>query len=73
MDKNGFEDIVAEFAPQFKNQKQLAREFRSALFPIRDGAIFTGTFRDNNIMYDKMIDAFSRAIDRLRKEEQTIA
>ncbi|KAH6725072.1 hypothetical protein BKA61DRAFT_42781 [Leptodontidium sp. MPI-SDFR-AT-0119] len=73
MDKNGFEDIVAEFAPQFENQKQLARELRSALFPIRDGAIFTATFRNNYIMYDGMIDAFSRAIDRLRKEEQAIA
>jgi hypothetical protein len=51
----------------------LVRELRSALFPIKDGAIFTGTFRDNNIMYDKMIDAFSRAIDLLRKEEQAIA
>jgi hypothetical protein len=73
MDKNGFEDIVAEFALQFENQKQLARELRSALFPIRDGAIFTGTFRDNDIMYDGIIDAFSRAIDRPRKEEQAIA
>jgi hypothetical protein len=44
MDKNGFEDIVAEFAPQFETQKQLARELRSALFLIRDWAIFTGTF-----------------------------
>ncbi|TEY37182.1 hypothetical protein BOTCAL_0526g00030 [Botryotinia calthae] len=70
MDKNGFEDIIAEFAPQFENQKQLARELRSTLFPIRDGAIFTGTLRDSNIMYGKMIDAFTRAIDRLRKEEQ---
>ena len=26
MDKNWFEDIVAEFAPQFENQKQLVRE-----------------------------------------------
>jgi hypothetical protein len=48
MDKNGFEDIIVEFAPQFESQKQLAPELRSALFPIRDGAIFTGTFRDND-------------------------
>ncbi|KAH8586006.1 hypothetical protein B0O99DRAFT_529559 [Bisporella sp. PMI_857] len=72
MDKNGFEDIVAEFAPQFENQKQLARELRSALFLIRDGAIFIGTFRDNDIMYDGMIDALSRAVERLRKEEQVL-
>lgn len=69
MDKNGFEDIIAAFAPQFENQKNLARELRSALFPIMDGAIFTGTFRDNNIMYNQMIDAFRGAIDRLRDGE----
>jgi hypothetical protein len=73
MDKNGFEDIVAEFALGFETQKQLARELRSVLFPIRDGAIFTGTFRDDDIMYNAMIDAFNRAIERLRKEEHAIA
>jgi len=41
--------------------------------PIKDGAIRTGTFRDHDIMCDGMIDAFSRAIDRLGKEEQAIA
>lgn len=73
MDKNAFEYIVSEFAPQFESLKQLARELRNVLFPIRDGAIFTGTFRDNDIMYDGMINAFSRAIDRLEKGEQAIA
>jgi hypothetical protein len=29
--------VVAEFAPQFENQKQLARELRSALFPSGTG------------------------------------
>jgi hypothetical protein len=70
MDMNGFEDIVAEFAPQFESQMQLARELRSTLFPIRDGAIFTGTFRNSDIMYDGMINAFSSAMGRLGKEEQ---
>jgi hypothetical protein len=72
MDKNGFEDILTEFAPKFEVFKQLARELRSVLFPIKDSAIFTGTFRDHDIMYDGMIDAFSRAIDRLA-EERAIA
>lgn len=40
------------------------------LFPIRDGAIFTGTFRDNNVMYDGMIKAFNRAISSLGEEEK---
>ncbi len=70
IDKNGFEDIITEFSPQFEDQKPLARELRSALFPIQDGAIFTGTFRDNEIMYNGIIKAFNRAIDSLGKEEQ---
>jgi len=41
------------------------------LFPIRDGAIFTSTFRDHDIMYDGMVNSFSRVIGPLRKEEQT--
>ena len=70
MDKNGFEGIIAEFAPRFERLKQLARELRNILFPIRDGAIFTGTFRDNDIMYDGMIEAFNKAIASLGKEDQ---
>jgi serine/threonine protein kinase len=46
MDKNRFENIVAEFASREERLKQLARELRNVLFPIKDGAIFTGTFRD---------------------------
>ncbi|OBT60889.1 hypothetical protein VE03_09937 [Pseudogymnoascus sp. 23342-1-I1] len=70
IDKNGFEDIIAEFAPRFENLKGLARELRNVLFPIRDGAIFTGTFRDNDIMYDGMIKAFNSTITSAGQEEQ---
>jgi hypothetical protein len=59
MDKNGLENVVAEFAPKFESLKQLARELRNVLFPIRDGANFTGMFRDNDIMCDGMVKAFS--------------
>jgi hypothetical protein len=72
-DKNGFEDIITEFAPKFEELKRLAQDLRSVLFPIKDGAIFTGTFRDHGMMYDGMINALSRAIDRLGKVEQAIA
>ncbi|XMA19891.1 hypothetical protein WAI453_012682 [Rhynchosporium graminicola] len=71
--KNRFENVIAEFSPRFENLKLLARELRSALFLIRDGDIFTGTFHDNDIIYDGMIDAFSRGIDRLRREDPVIA
>ena len=70
MGKNRFENVIAEFAPKFENLKPLARELRSALFPIRDGDIFTGTFHDHHIMYDRMIMAFNNAIGRLGKEGQ---
>jgi hypothetical protein len=67
MDKNGFEAIITEFALKLKELKQLARELQSVLFQIKDGAIFTGTFRDHDMMYDRMVNAFSRAIGRLGK------
>ncbi len=51
----------------------MAHELRSALFPIRDGDIFTGTLQDHSIMYDGMIEAFDTAIGRLGEEEQAIA
>lgn len=53
--------------------KQLARELRSVLFPIKDGAIFAGTFRDHDIKYGGIINAFGRAVGRLGKEEQALA
>ncbi|KAF7951951.1 hypothetical protein EAE96_007248 [Botrytis aclada] len=70
MDKNRFENIVAEFAPKFENLKPLARELRYVLFPIRNGAIFIGTFQDHSIIYNGMIKVFDSAIDHLGKEEQ---
>jgi hypothetical protein len=50
MDKYGFENILAEFRHQ-SNMKPFARDLRNALVPIRDGAIFTGMFRNPGIMY----------------------
>ncbi|APA16230.1 hypothetical protein sscle_16g110000 [Sclerotinia sclerotiorum 1980 UF-70] len=69
MGKNRFENIIAEFAPKFENLKPLAREPRSILFPIRDGDIFTGTFHDSDIMYDRMIKVFDNAIRSIQNKE----
>lgn len=69
MGKNRSEIIIAEFSPKFENPKPLARELRSALFLIRDGDIFTGTFLDYDIIYNRIIKAFNRAIDPLGKEQ----
>ena len=35
-------------------------------FPIRDGALFTGTYRDPDKLYQPMIEAFKRAIASYR-------
>jgi len=63
----GFEDITAEFAPEFTSLKELAEDLRDVLFPIR-GKLFIGTYKDRNIMYDGMIDSFNKAISHLGKE-----
>jgi hypothetical protein len=50
MGKNEFENVIAEFSLKFESLKQLARQLRNVLFPIRDGTVFAGTFRENGIM-----------------------
>jgi hypothetical protein len=73
MNKNRFKNVIVEFAPKFENLKPLAYELQHVLFLIRDGAIFTGTFHDHNIMYNGMIMAFNTLIGCLGKEEQAVA
>ena len=67
------ENVIEEYAPQFVNREQLVHELQSGLFPIRDGAAITGTFRDSDILYDRMAKAFHRAIGYLEKEIQANA
>jgi hypothetical protein len=64
----GFEDVTAEFAPEFCGLKDLAEELRNTLFRSRDLAPFTGTYKDRSIMYDGMINAFNGAISHLGQE-----
>lgn len=66
----GFTEITAEFAPEFINLKDLAHELRDVLFPFHGKLFFAGTYKDRNIMYGGMIDAFDKAISRLGKEPQ---
>jgi hypothetical protein len=61
----GFEDITAEFAPEFYSLKDLVEELRNTLFRSQD---FTETYKDRSIMYDGMINAFNKAISHLGKE-----
>lgn len=66
MDKEEFKEIIAEFPAEFESLKGLAEELRGILFPIRDEALFTGTYRDPDKLYQPMIDAFTRAIASYR-------
>jgi hypothetical protein len=66
----GFEDITADFAPEFCGHKDLAEDLSNTLFRSRDLAPFTGTYRDCSIMYDGTINAFNKAISHLGKEQQ---
>jgi hypothetical protein len=65
-EEGDFEKITAEFPAEFESLKELVEELRGILFPIRDGALFTGTYRDPNKLYRPMIEAFKRAIASYR-------
>ena len=53
----GFEDITAEFAPEFCGLKDLAEELTNTHFRSRDLPPFKGKYKDCSIMYDGMIMA----------------
>ncbi|KAL9122921.1 MAG: hypothetical protein Q9187_000533 [Circinaria calcarea] len=62
MDKEAFKEITAEFPPEFESLQQLAKQLRGILFPIQNGALFTGTPTTPNTLYCPMVSAFERAI-----------
>jgi Fungal protein kinase len=65
MDKRVFRQITTGFPAKFAGIKELAEELRQILFPIRDGALFTGTDDDPETLYTLMIGAFDRAIQMM--------
>ncbi|MCJ1347237.1 hypothetical protein MMC31_005459 [Peltigera leucophlebia] len=63
------EDIIAEFSQRFEDVKELAKELRDILFG-EGGAPFVRTYegdKERNKMYDEMINAFNKAIEKNRK------
>ena len=68
MEKYGFRSILYEFPDIFYDLQELAEELRLALFPIRHGGLYTGTLTNSKKLYKSMIDAFDKAINRLRAE-----
>ncbi|KAI9888781.1 MAG: hypothetical protein M1814_006286 [Vezdaea aestivalis] len=61
MDKGEFEKIIAEFPWEFGWAKNVARQVRDILFPIREGALFTGTLEDPDLMYNPVIEAYGQS------------
>lgn len=65
MEQEGFQTILREFSPEFHTFKPLANRLHQALFPLRDGVIWTGTDDSPEAvdeLYEGMIHAFEEAI-----------
>lgn len=67
MTPEGFESIVAEFAPEYQNLQQLAEGIRRLLFPLQedDGTLWTGTVgsqEGRTELYDGILQEFDQAI-----------
>ena len=66
--KDRFRNILDEFPREFDVLKDIAEELRKTLFPVRDGTIFRGTYRDHNKLYTPMVNAFDKAIVKMKAE-----
>jgi hypothetical protein len=64
-----FEEITAEFSPEFDGLKDPPGNLRDVLFQIR-GSLFTGTYKDRNIKYDSIINAFPKIVCQLERDRQ---
>lgn len=67
-----FEYILKEIPEELSGMKFLCRELRSILFPIKEGALFIGTPPDPNSLYGPIVDAFDRAIGRIKTQEPAV-
>jgi hypothetical protein len=62
----GFKDIITEFTPKFISLRDMAKDLRDILFLIR-GKLFTGTYKDRNIIYNRIINTFNKVITYLEE------
>ncbi|TWU78747.1 hypothetical protein ED733_006618 [Metarhizium rileyi] len=65
-DMVGFELVLKEFPSEFDCVKPLCRDLRRILFPIYDGALFTGTPQEPKVLYDPIIKAFEDFLAGIR-------
>ena len=66
--EKGFQDVLAEFTPEFCSLKPLVETLRQIIFPLRDGAIWTGSDSSPEAidkLYHEMVQAFEAAISSL--------
>ncbi|KAI0481457.1 FunK1 protein kinase [Xylaria cf. heliscus] len=65
MDQGAFENILREFPHEFHSLKPVAENLRQTLFPLQNGAIWTGTDgspEGREKLYDEIIHVFEEAI-----------
>jgi hypothetical protein len=58
--------LFLKFPAKFESLKGLAEKLRGILFSIRDRALFTGTYRNPDKLYQPIIETFKRAIASYR-------
>lgn len=66
MDQTHFQSLLEEFADEYDCLKPLAERLRRILFPLRDGAIWTGTDEEPQAaqdLHNEVIRAFEEAIE----------
>ncbi|TFB06014.1 hypothetical protein CCMA1212_001426 [Trichoderma ghanense] len=69
MDMECFEDVLREFPVEFERVKPFCRNLRTILFPVKDGALFTGTPSDPAALYGAVLEAFDEIIAKGRRDE----
>jgi Fungal protein kinase len=57
--------ILDFFPKKFSGLKGLLKEWRNALFPLRDGGVFTGTHENHKPVYEEIIGIFEKRIEAM--------
>jgi len=74
MSRDGFQTILEEFGPQYHSLKLLAERLHEILFPLREGAIWTGadlSREGTDKLYDGMIRVFEDAIAAEKQDRRS--
>lgn len=75
-DPNTLDKLLREvFPPEFRLIKPLCKRLRDILFPIDTSThgFFTGTFKDENKMYNEILAAFDDAIQSIRSNGDPVS